>query len=337
MLTRCTHCATRLPVAAVDLQRARGWVRCGHCRARFDALVHLQDSPAAGDTVAEDALPELTAAAGAGAGQDRPEEEPELAPRGALPAEAPEPGVAGDGERQAAAVAARSDAGASEASVAGAATPARGAPRFAFGEAGEPGPAAGGDSPPGDEPPGAAAAPSPETPAILAPAPASPAGRGWTLVAVLLLVALLVQIARNHRDAALAVMPAAEPALTVLCELVPCRSGAAGPASAARAPAPAGLKMTARDVREHPRYEDALLVNASLVNTAGKAQAFPPLTLRLFDEAGGAIGERRFLPAEYLDGSIDRPAGMKPDVPVHVTLEVAGAIEGAVGFEFLFR
>ena len=94
--------------------------------------------------------------------------------------------------------------------------------------------------------------------------------------------------------------------------------------------------MVNRDVRDHPRYSDALLVNATISNRSAEVQPFPVVQLSLFDTAGRIIGARRFTPEEYLDESIDMERGMLPDKPVHIVLEVTGPTEGAVSFEFRF-
>lgn len=96
------------------------------------------------------------------------------------------------------------------------------------------------------------------------------------------------------------------------------------------------LEIAARDVREHPRFQDSLLVNATLINRAPFAQSFPRLLLILYDVIGTAVAARSFTPGEYLDGSIDLSAGMIPDVPVHIVLELRAANAQAVGFEFKF-
>ncbi|MGR8920955.1 MAG: DUF3426 domain-containing protein, partial [Gammaproteobacteria bacterium] len=96
------------------------------------------------------------------------------------------------------------------------------------------------------------------------------------------------------------------------------------------------VRLLARDVRDHPQYRDALLVNATLVNDAPDAAPFPVIELRLNDGAGRLIGARRFRPAEYLDDSIAIDAGMGPGQPVYVVMELGGAATTASSFEFTF-
>ena len=101
-------------------------------------------------------------------------------------------------------------------------------------------------------------------------------------------------------------------------------------------PCPAVDAARARDVRDHPRYRDALLVNATMINQAPLPQPFPVLELSLYGQTGAVLGVRRFQPEEYLDESIDPAAGMPPERLVFVVLELATPAGEAVSFEFSF-
>ena len=94
--------------------------------------------------------------------------------------------------------------------------------------------------------------------------------------------------------------------------------------------------MLARDVRDHPQYQDTLLVNATLVNREDHPVPYPKLQLGLFDHLGTALGVRRFTPADYLDRSLDLAAGMPPDQPIYVVMEIASLKVPADSFEFTF-
>ena len=96
------------------------------------------------------------------------------------------------------------------------------------------------------------------------------------------------------------------------------------------------IELATRDVRDHPRYRDALLVNATMINQAPLPQPFPVLELSLYGQTGAVLGVRRFQPEEYLDESIDPAAGMPPERLVFVVLELATPAGEAVSFEFSF-
>lgn len=150
----------------------------------------------------------------------------------------------------------------------------------------------------------------------------------WSLGACLLLILFGGQYAWFHRDPLLAHFPGLIPRLMTLCERLDC--------SVHRQRDLAAIKLINRDVRDHPRYEDTLLVNATLSNEAAEAQPFPGIRLLLFDTNGQRIAYRDFQPQDYLDASIDVNAGMAPHRPVHVVLELMGATTAAVSFEFVF-
>lgn len=159
-------------------------------------------------------------------------------------------------------------------------------------------------------------------------APPSRARRVWIALAVVLVVLLASQAAWGWREQLFALMPQARPLAQRLCTTLGCRIDV--PRALDR------LRVIARDVRDHPRLQDALLVNATIENQADFRQPYPVLELSLFDVNGGLLGRRRFQPREYLDSSVDRAAGMAVKVPVIVVMEVAGPTDQAVSFEFKF-
>jgi hypothetical protein len=150
----------------------------------------------------------------------------------------------------------------------------------------------------------------------------------WGLAIFLLLLAGAGQAAWFNRDALLSRYPQLLPWARQVCEYFQCELIRFRDVSA--------IKLLNRDVRDHPRYDNALLVNATIVNQAGLIQPFPVVQLALFDTDGKLIGERKFQPAEYLDKSMDIGGGMLPGKPVHIVLEVTGPTQGAVSFEFRF-
>ena len=150
----------------------------------------------------------------------------------------------------------------------------------------------------------------------------------WSVIAVLFFIGLLAQGSWYYRDALLKEFPQLrEPAFS-LCQILGCTLESAEKNEP--------IQLVSRDVRTHPRYENAVLVNASMVNTSAETIAFPTVQLGLFDNTGTAIGIRQFSPAEYLDKSIDIQAGIPPGRSVHVVMELANAGPRATSFEFSF-
>jgi predicted Zn finger-like uncharacterized protein len=96
------------------------------------------------------------------------------------------------------------------------------------------------------------------------------------------------------------------------------------------------IELINRDVRKHPQVADALLINATLVNHAAFTQPYPILALTFLNTSGTPVAARRFKPAEYLGDHADIKAGMPPDTPVQVVLEIEDPGEDAVSFQFDF-
>ncbi|MCP5200586.1 MAG: zinc-ribbon domain-containing protein [Gammaproteobacteria bacterium] len=151
----------------------------------------------------------------------------------------------------------------------------------------------------------------------------------WAASVGVLAVVLAAQGAFLARATITSALPATASWFAQACAWLGCR----GPAAARPANS---VQLAARDVREHPQYRDALLVNATLVNEAEVPTPFPVIELTLHDATGRIVGQRRFAPDEYLDHSIDAAAGMTPGQPVYVVLELGGDAARASSFEFSF-
>jgi len=160
--------------------------------------------------------------------------------------------------------------------------------------------------------------------------PAVPRRTGrWLIVAVILILLGVGQAAWFHRDYVYQHWPQALPWVQQLCERIDCQVH--------RLRQPAEIELLNRDVRQHPVYEDTLLVNATITNRAGSRQPFPRIQFALYDTDGKALAYREFAPTDYLDDSLPISAGMPADTPIHVVFEVASTVEGAVSFEFGFK
>ena len=396
MLTKCTLCQTSFRISAPELKAARGWVRCGFCHERFDALEHLSDDPEAGapdpeflpeltnatqetavvelaDVVNAPAQPEIDISADlelditaeqAPEAEAPPQEDfneadteeiplpmfdPDVDVRELRAREQAQAALDSDSEIDEALadfeiethepladdgfdlsdedITETKDIGPEDAVAEEEIDPAMldTRPQYAFGE-----------SPPETLEPKIIEAPSypfsEERPPVLEPKAKDKARWPWFVLCSVLALTLLMQVTRENADALKNKIPAVAGAVDSLCASVSCRTAV----DLASKTENDKLKMTARDVREHPRYENTLLVNASIVNQADEDHRFPVLTLSLYNGTGEIIGRRSFEPGEYLDTSIDTESGMRPGVPIHVTLEIAGSLEEAVSFEFQF-
>jgi len=96
------------------------------------------------------------------------------------------------------------------------------------------------------------------------------------------------------------------------------------------------IELLNRDVRKHPLVEDALLVYATLNNSAEFPQPYPVFSISFSDVAGKPVAMRHFMPVEYLDPEVDLATGMVPAVPVYVVMAIQDPGEDAVSFQFEF-
>jgi hypothetical protein len=98
----------------------------------------------------------------------------------------------------------------------------------------------------------------------------------------------------------------------------------------------AQLKLLNRDVRQHPRVDEALLVNATFLNQADFTQPYPVLEVSFSGLDGNPVALRRFRPMEYVNDIQTIKHGMTPGEPVPVVLEILDPGETAVSYQFSF-
>ena len=151
---------------------------------------------------------------------------------------------------------------------------------------------------------------------------------GWVALTVLMTLCLCAQLAWFRGAELLRTYPGLQGPLAAVCAFAGCRLP--GPRD------PGAVRVMERDLREHPRYRDALLVNAILVNQAAFAQPYPILELALYDTEGAVVAGRRFEPREYLDRALDADGLMLAGQPLHVVLELVGPKHPPASFELRF-
>ncbi len=158
----------------------------------------------------------------------------------------------------------------------------------------------------------------------------APEPRRWwigavTLLGVLLLVAQIFfyQFDRWGKD------PALRPIYAFACDLVGCDLPVLRDLAA--------LRTDRLMVRSHPDFQDALVVDAVIVNEASFAQPFPVLDLRFTTLQGEISAQRRFQPAEYLAGELEGATMMAPRTPVRLELAIDDPGGEAVNYFLDFR
>ncbi len=152
-----------------------------------------------------------------------------------------------------------------------------------------------------------------------------PSNAPWILGSLLLMFTLVSQVVYHSRDE-LAKDASLRPWLIQMCEILNCTVSQ-----------PYDIKqidIIGRDVRSHPSADNALIVSTTLINTATFVQPFPLLTMVFSDINGTTIAQRRFTPREYLDDIADLNAGMTPNMPIRIDLELIDPGKTAVNYEF---
>ncbi len=150
----------------------------------------------------------------------------------------------------------------------------------------------------------------------------------WTTACITAVLVISAQLVWFNRDRVLLEYPEYLPYAKQICAKFDC--------SIIRQQDTRAIKLINRDVRLHPDYQDALLVNAAMLNELSVRQPYPRVQLTLFDTSGSLLAYREFVPDDYLDSSIDIEKGMPINSPVYFVLEVSGPTAGAVSFEFRF-
>ncbi len=96
------------------------------------------------------------------------------------------------------------------------------------------------------------------------------------------------------------------------------------------------LELTSRDIRRHPSVPDALMISATLHNSAPFRQPWPVISIRLSNLDNQPVAMRRFRPSEYLHDPALRKAGLAPGADAALVFEVVDPGRDAVAFEFDF-
>lgn len=310
MFTDCPSCESQFRVRAAQLGAADGWVRCGNCGETFYALERLSDTPlkrlpTLRQTDEAAAEPPAVSIEPEGAAEPAPAEPEPVKPEQHQPvAEAAAPEDI-EPEQPAETVLQPDEALTREQETAATETTDTDESREAL----------------------------PDLPPVLAgdteKKTGSPARLIWgSLVFVLSLIAV-AQLAWFNRDGLMRTYPALVPWVEQVCESIQC--------DPIRFRDITAIELLNRQVTQHPRFRNALLASATMVNNAEFIQPFPDIVLLIFSTDGQVISRGRFKPEEYLGPGVNSSGGMPPGVPVHLGLELSGTSQEAVSFRFRFH
>jgi len=313
MITHCPSCHTHFRVHAEQLAARAGQVRCGKCKRVFDALEHLIEENAALRSAGSDSL---HAAQGldAAAVQPAPEAAAATADERAREVQAP---VTLETADSTAASPAMDD-------TAGAVVESPAAAEIEFEQLEAPEPEFHTPERFGPEPaisaleraPTAAASPTSafEFGPALKPDSAKPARRWlWLSGALLLLLALLAQVAYHYRSALILLLPEAKPYALALCASLGCDL-----------PLPRRIELLsieASDLQADTTNPSVMVLSATLKNRAIFSQQHPALELTLTDAQDQPIVRRVLAPQDYLGKAANAEFSANSEIALKVFIE----------------
>lgn len=161
--------------------------------------------------------------------------------------------------------------------------------------------------------------------AVPAPEPASK--WPWVVSAIVLALALIVQLGFYQRRALLA-HDDFRPWLDQACALLKCKLPLREDLSR--------FRVLESIVKPHPQVPGALLISASLRNDAGFAQNFPVVEVKLSDTSARIVALRRFSARSYLRDATRISDGIASGASLPIIFEVLDPGAEAAGFEFNF-
>ena len=313
--TRCPGCATVFRVTSEQLALREGQVRCGHCRAVFDAnsQLVLVDIRAREDEAPDElALGRPTATL---------RESHALQPvaAGSAPATVADDPATASSDAPATTVADPSPSAADQ-------TPATAVDATAPEAVADDGAASGSGSA------------SPLDPGELEAARAAlrrrvrprRSGNAFYIVAMLLLVAgLAAQALLQFHDSLAARAPGLKPALASACRWLSCTIHPPRD--------PRALSIEGSDLQADPAHRGLLILTATVRNRSAYALAYPDLELTFTDASDQVVVRRDFAPSEYLAGAADRNAGISGNREQSIRLFIDASATNQAGYRlYLF-
>ena len=334
-LTRCPGCSTVFRITADQLAMREGQVRCGQCRAVFDANEHLvaeervdavpaaeRDQPAGVPSVEALDAPVVAETPGVEMPAEATSTE---TPDAATTIETPDAATTIETPDAATAIETPDAATAVETPDATTGAPDAAATAEATDEAAT---VEASDEVNAEETPAAAAvtetpaeakagqtdlspAPTPETTIVERPPryewkPRKPVRERpavlYAVAALVLLVALALQLVLEFRDRLAAHAPFTRPILSSACSLIGCMLSPLHDAAA--------LSIDASDLQADPAHKGLLQLTATIRNRAAYAIAYPYLELSLTDASDQVVARRALAPGEYVGGTANPGAGI---------------------------
>ena len=150
----------------------------------------------------------------------------------------------------------------------------------------------------------------------------------WSACAVFFVLILLFQYAWFNKDT-LSLNSTLHPAYEWLCKTASCTLPPRIDI--------ASMKSLQLMVRSHPDQEDALVVDAVIINNAEHFQPYPILDLSFTDINGNLVANREFSSQEYLAGELAGSKKMPIGQPIRLALEIIDPGQDAVNYALRFN
>ena len=150
---------------------------------------------------------------------------------------------------------------------------------------------------------------------------------GWSLAILSLLFTLVLEYVWFNKDK-LAYNTELTPWLNRFCNIAGC--------TIAPVHKPELIEMVNRNVYTHPNISKALMVTATMNNTAPYAQAYPDVEIGFSNLRGELVVQRIFRPDEYMNINQKNLRLLQPDTPVSFGLEIKDPGRQALTYEFKF-
>lgn len=135
----------------------------------------------------------------------------------------------------------------------------------------------------------------------------------WTVAAILLIIALVFQIAW-FRMGELARLEQFRPAYIALCEFARCEIPNLQNVEQ--------VKVTNTVFNPHRSIPGIIVVDTLITNTASHKQPYPDLELEFRDLNDNIVAQRIFAPKTYLAGDVLADDQMPSQIPIHIALEL---------------
>ncbi|WP_083250586.1 DUF3426 domain-containing protein [Acidihalobacter aeolianus] len=150
----------------------------------------------------------------------------------------------------------------------------------------------------------------------------------WSLGILALLALLAGQYVLSIRGQ-LAQTPAVRPWLQQLCRIRGCTLP---PLRALNR-----IELLSRNVFTHPNIPHALMLTATIDNTAPFPQPYPLLEISFSNLQGKLVAIGRFKPAQYLPSNINPALPMPPNTPIEISVSFRDPGPQAISYEFSFH